>query len=107
MYVEGVGSTVDLAGCSFSENSDTNGGYDIHTNWGTINIDGCPAGFYGTAGAALDTYNGNYCAYGDYYCGNNYYDYYYDDDERYDYENVDGGTITGEEKSYSCDACVR
>ena len=71
------GGTLDLVGCTFLENSATNDGGDIRiTSGGTVNIDGCPAGFSGTAGAALDTFN-------------------------------DGGTMTGEAKSYSCGACVR
>ena len=72
MYV--YGSTLDLVGCTFLENSATYG--DDIRNWGTVNIDGCPAGSSGAAGAALDTFN-------------------------------NGGTITGEAKSYSCGACVR
>lgn len=78
MYVYGDSSTLDLVGCKFLGNSATNDGGDIYTYSGgtVINIDGCPAGFSGAAGAALDTSN-------------------------------DGGTITGEAKSYSCGACVR
>ena len=48
-------STVDLVQCKFSGNSATKGG-DIYNNGGTVNIDGCPAGFSG-AGVALNTYN--------------------------------------------------
>ena len=84
--------TLDLVGCTFLGNSATflgnsatDDGDDIFTDdgddifiWsGTVNIDGCPAGFSGGAGAALDT------------------------------DNDGDGTITGEAKSYSCDACVR
>ena len=70
-------STLDLVGCTFfSGNSAARRGDDIHNYHGTVNIDGCPAGSSGAAGAALDTSN-------------------------------DGGTITGERKSYSCAACVR
>ena len=70
--------TLDLVGCTFLENSATNDGGDIRiTSGGTVNIDGCPAGSSGAAGAALDAFND------------------------------DGGTITGEAKSYSCGACVR
>ena len=68
--------TLDLVGCKFSGNSATEGD-DIAKYQSTANIDGCPAGFYGAAGAALETYNTN------------------------------GGTTTGEAKSYSCGACVR
>ena len=46
--------TLDLVGCTFLENSATYG--DDMYNSGTVNIDGCPAGFSGAAGAALDTY---------------------------------------------------
>ena len=72
-----TGGTLDLLGCTFSENLATIGVDDIHNNWGgTVKIYGCPAGSSGAAGAALDTFN-------------------------------NGGTITGEAKSYSCGACVR
>ena len=75
MYVEG---TLDLVGCKFLENSATFGD-DLYIGFGggTVNIDGCPAGFSGAAGAELDTSTGG------------------------------SGTITGEAKSYSCGACVR
>ena len=53
MYVSG--GTLDLVGCKFLGNSATIRDGDIR-NWGTVNIDGCPAGFFGAAGAALDTY---------------------------------------------------
>ena len=66
--------TLDLVGCAFLENSATRGDDILYS--GTVNIDGCQAGFSGVAGAALDTFN-------------------------------EGGTITGEAKSYSCGACVR
>ena len=69
-------STLDLVGCKFSENSAIQGD-GIRNYESTVNIDGCPAGFSGVAGAALDTASGG------------------------------GGTITGEAKSYSCAACVR
>ena len=70
--------TLDLVGCKFLGNSATNSrGDDIYT-FSTVNIDGCPAGSSGAAGAALDTYT----------IGS-------------------GATITGEAKSYSCGACVR
>ena len=69
---------VDLLGCTFSGNLATSYyGGDIYNNFGTVNIDGCPAGFSGAAGA-LDTHI-----------------------------DWNGGTITGERKSYSCSACVR
>ena len=76
MYV--YGGTLDLVGCKFLENSATYGD-DIRTYGGTINIDGCPAGSSGAAGAALDI------------------------DTHFFYS----GTITGERNSYSCGACVR
>ena len=72
-----IWGTLDLVGCMFSGNSATNGIGDILNNYGTVNIDGCPAGFSGAAGA-LDTHI-----------------------------DWNGGTITGERKSYSCSACVR
>ena len=74
----------DFLGCKFSGNKAAFNG-DIYisygggtTNYIDINIDGCQAGFSGAAGVALDT--------------------------RIDWN---GGTITGERKSYSCAACVR
>ena len=76
MYV--WGGTLDLVGCKFLENSATNGD-DLYIDYGggTVNIDGCPAGSSGAAGAALDT------------------------------SNHDGATVTGEAKSFSCGVCVR
>ena len=73
MYVR-HGITLDLIGCKFSGNSE---GGDIRNYQSTVNIDGCPAGSSGAAGAALDT------------------------------NTQEGGTITGEAKSYSCVACAR
>ena len=71
--------TLDLVGCTFLENSVNSAeGADIDIFQSTINIDGCPVGFSGAAGAALDTSISS-----------------------------SGATITGEEKSYSCGACVR
>ena len=46
--------TLDLVGCTFLENS-ANNGNDLYNDGGTVNIDGCPAGYSGAAGAALDT----------------------------------------------------
>ena len=74
MYVNR--NTLDLVGCKFLGNSATSGN-DIRNFQSTVNIDGCPVGFSGAAGAALDT------------------------------NTQSGGTITGEANSYSCDACVR
>lgn len=76
MWVEDV--TLDLVGCKFFGNLATYRGGDIYSKLSTVNIDGCPAGFSGAAGAALDTYTSG-----------------------------SGATITGEAKSYSCGACVR
>ena len=70
--------TLDLVGCKFLENSATNRGDDIDNQVSTVNIEGCPAGSSGAAGAALDTFNEG---------GTN--------------------SITREAKSYSCGACVR
>ena len=67
---------VDLLGCTFLGNTATGSSGDIY-NYGTVNIDGCPAGSSGAAGAALDT------------------------------SNHDGATVTGEAKSFSCGVCVR
>ena len=79
--MHGSECVVDLLGCSFSGNLATERGGDIFNNWGTVKIDGCPAGFSGAAaGDPLDTDIG---------------------------VNEDGGTTTGETKSYSCGACVR
>ena len=90
-----TGGTLDLLGCTFSENLATISVDDIHNNWGgTVKIYGCPAGSSGAAGAPLDTLN-------DYELDD--YAYGYDDDG--DYGDI--GTITGEKKSYSCGACVR
>ena len=75
MYI--WGGTLDLVGCTFLENSASYRGGDLYTYESTVNIDGCPAGFSGAAGAALDTYKNSWA------------------------------TITGEAKSYSCAACVR
>ena len=78
MYILGSSSTVDMVGCSWSGNSASNSGDDINLDWrATANIGGCPAGYSGAAGAALDTYTNG------------------------------GGPITGERKSYSCVACAR
>ena len=81
MYVIEV--TLDLVGCKFSGNSATGDGGDICNYESTTNIDGCPAGFSGAAGAELDTYNFN------------------------SFSGTITLTITGERKSYSCVACVR
>ena len=76
MFVSG--GTLDLVGCKFLENSADDGvSDDLNNLGGTVNIDGCPAGFSGAAGAALDT------------------------------SNHDGATVTGEAKSFSCGVCVR
>ena len=57
MYVSG--GDLHLLGCNFSENSDVTDGEDLRNFESTVNIDGCPAGFSGAAGAALDiTKNG-------------------------------------------------
>ena len=88
----------------FSGNSATNGIGDILNNYGTVNIDGCPAGFSGAAtGDPLVTFNDDNCE-GDDGCSG-YYDDYYGDDDSYDVGTI--STITGEKKSYSCGACVR
>ena len=79
MYIYGGSSPVNLIGCSFSGNSVTSSGDDIYVRDITANIGGCPAGYSGAAGAALDTY----------------------------IRSSSGATITGERKSYSCVACVR
>ena len=76
-YVNGD-STLNLVGCKFSGNSADYGIDDIYSSGGTVNIDGCPPGFSGAAGAALHAFTPNGV-----------------------------GGINGEEKSYSCDACVR
>ena len=47
---------LDLVGCKFLGNSATNDGDDIYTYLNNVNIDGCPVGFSGAAGAALDIY---------------------------------------------------
>ena len=59
MYV--WGGTLDLVGCTFSGNSAAGFSDDIYVDsgifsGGTTNIDGCPAGYFGAAGAALGTF---------------------------------------------------
>ena len=99
-----IWGTLDLVGCKFLGNSATNGIGDIHSNYGTVNIDGCPAGFSGAAaGDQLVTFNDENCGYDD-GCYGYYDDYYYDDDSS-DFGTI--STVTGEKKSYSCGACVR
>ena len=56
MCVYGDECVVDLLGCTFLGNTAPNGD-DISSYGGTVNIDGCPAGSSGAAGAALDTSN--------------------------------------------------
>ena len=53
VYVED--GTLNLVGCKFSGNSATTVGNHIDkSHASTINIIGCPAGFFGAAEAALD-----------------------------------------------------
>ena len=87
MYVHGS-STLNLVGCTFLENSATNGGDDLGFEVddeynGSANIDGCPAGSSSGAETALDIAGEQNVAGGD------------------------GGIITGNRKSYSCSVCVR
>ena len=55
VYVSSRTPLVDLVGCKFSGNSAIYGDDIFQSSDDTINIDGCPAGFFGAAGAALDT----------------------------------------------------
>ena len=104
-----IWGTLDLVGCIFSGNSATNGIGDIYSNYGTVNIDGCPAGFSGAAtGDLLVTFNDNNCEGDDgcyYYVDDYYVDDYYGDDDSHDFGTI--STVTGEKRSYSCVACVR
>ena len=93
----------------FSGNYATNGIGDIYSNYGTVNIDGCPAGFSGAAaGDPLVTFNDDNCEGDDgcyYYVDDYYVDDYYGDDDSHDFGTI--STVTGEKRSYSCVACVR